>query len=283
MSTVVAAVAGLGLLLLFDGMTGPDRRARSRPLRALDRLSEEAGFPAMNAFRLLAACLGALLAAGFVVAGVTGSPVVASVFAVGAGWMPYAFLSGRRRSRRRRFREAWPDAIATLVSSVRAGVSLQEGTCSLATRGPEDLRSGFASLASTYRATGSFRAALERLRAELADPVADRVVAALALAHEVGGSDLVRVLRALGDFVRDDLRVRKEIEARWSWTVTAARVAVAAPWVVLLLMSTRPEAAVAYNSPGGAAVIAGGGIATLFGYRLMLRVAKLPEERRLGG
>jgi tight adherence protein B len=115
----------------------------------------------------------------------------------------------------------------------------------------------------------------------MADPIADRVIAALILTYEVGGTELVRVLRSLGDFVREDLRVRKEIEARWSWTVTAARVAAAAPWIVLLLMATRPEAAAAYNSSSGMAVIGGGAVATIVGYRLMLRASRLPEERRL--
>jgi tight adherence protein B len=136
--------------------------------------------------------------------------------------------------------------------------------------------------AATYRASGSFEASLARLRSEFSDPTADRVAASLSLAAQVGGTDLVRVLRALSDFVRDDLRVRKEVEARWSWTVTAARVAAAAPWLVLLMMALRPEAASTYNTPSGATVIFGGAIATFVGYRLMLRAARLPDERRLG-
>ncbi len=168
-----------------------------------------------------------------------------------------------------------------MIAAVRSGVSLPEACTSLTERGPEGLREGWLSFASTYRATGSFRAGLERLVSTLADPVADRVSAALSIAQDVGGTELVRVLRAVGDFVRDDLRVRKEIEARWSWTVTAARVAAAAPWVVLLLMSTRPESAAAYNTPNGVLVISIGAAATVIGYRLMLRAARLPEDRRL--
>jgi tight adherence protein B len=118
---------------------------------------------------------------------------------------------------------------------------------------------------------------------EFSDPVADRVVAALSLAQEVGGTDLVRVLRTLADFVREDLQVRKEIEARWSWTVSAARVAAAAPWIVLLMMALRPEAAAAYNSAAGVVVVVCGGVATFLGYRLMMQAARLPEEPRLKG
>ena len=194
---------------------------------------------------------------------------------------PVAFAQSRRARRRRRFREAWPDALATLIASVRAGVSLPESCMSLLARGPAELRRGFEAFTTTYRATGSFDAGLIRLRTELADPIADRVALALGMAHDVGGTDLVRVLRTLGDFVREDLRVRKEIEARWSWTVTAARVAAAAPWIVLLMMASRPEAARAYESPTGAAVIAGGAACIFLGYRLMLRAARLPEERRM--
>jgi len=216
------------------------------------------------------------------VAGISSSSLIAAVFTIGAGWLPLAYVRSRRTRRQRMFRAAWPDAIQGLISGVRAGISLAEACAAQSDKGPEELRPGFRAFAATYRATGSFQTGLDRLRVELSDPVADRVVASLKLAYEVGGTDLVRVLRTLADFVREDLRVRKEIEARWSWTVTAARVAAAAPWLVLLMMSTRPEAAAAYNSPAGATVITGGAIATFVGYRLMLRAARLPEERRLG-
>jgi tight adherence protein B len=178
-------------------------------------------------------------------------------------------------------REEWPDAIAGLIASIRAGISLPEACAGLAGRAGDGLRPGIDAFTATYRSSGSFAAALEQMRVTLSDPTADRIVVALALAHDVGGSDLVRVLRTLGDFVRDDLRVRKEIEARWSWTVTAARVAAAAPWAVLLLMSLRPEAARAYNSTSGVVIIVAGAAATIVGYRAMLRAARLPAERRL--
>ena len=210
----------------------------------------------------------------------TTSFVVIALVLVTAAWSPVAWLRARARKRRLSHRDVWPEAIALLTAGVRAGVSLPEVVGTLADRGPEILRPYFHRYRRSYRASTSFPAALEGLARDLADPIADRVVAALKLAHEVGGSELGRVLRTLGDFVRDDLRVRKEIEARWSWTVSAARLAAAAPWFVLVVMSSRPEAAAAYDSPSGTVVVIGGGIATMVGYRLMLRAARLPEEKR---
>jgi tight adherence protein B len=281
MTVVVAACAALGLLLLYDGLTGKRSAVGISPIRRLDQVVLEAGVRQLNGVRLIGLSVVVALTSGLLVAGISSSALIAGIFCAAGGWLPYVYVSSKRQRRQRRLREAWPDAIHGLISGVRAGVSLAESCAAQANKGPEELRPGFVAFAGTYRSTGNLLAGLERLRSELSDPVADRVVASLTLASEVGGTDLVRVLRTLADFVREDIRVRKEIEARWSWTVTAARVAAASPWVVLLLMSTRPEAARAYNSAAGATVITVGAVATFVGYRLMLRAARLPEERRL--
>lgn len=282
MTTLVAALAAMGLLLVYDGIGEPSRRRRRSRTRArLDELAAESGVGAMTGGRLAGACVASGFVALMVAAAATGSAVVAFAVAAPATGLPLSIARRRRDARRRRLREEWPDALAVLIAGVRAGVSLPECCAGLAERGPDGVRPGADAFASTYRATGSFTTALASMQDALADPVADRVAAALRLAHDAGGTDLVRVLRALGDFLREDTRIRREVEARWSWTVTAARVAAAAPWIVLLLMASQPEAARAYDSPTGAAVIAGGAACTVLGYRLMLRAARLPEERRV--
>ncbi len=101
------------------------------------------------------------------------------------------------------------------------------------------------------------------------------------MTREVGGSDLGRLLGTLSEFLRDSARTRNELEARQSWTVNAARLAVAAPWFVLLLLATRPEAVRAYNTGAGALVLAGGLVVSIVCYRMMLRIGALPEDERV--
>jgi tight adherence protein B len=280
MITVISLLAAAGTFFLFDGLTG---RRRTPPLISsrITTLLAEAGMHGTSASRFVMICLGSWVGALFVVAGVTGSMIVALALSSLAAWSPYAYARSRRRKRQELLRDAWPDAITSLISSVRAGIALAEACSHLAEAGPDHLRPGFEAFRRSYRAHGSFQIAIRELRRILADPIADRVAAAILIAHDVGGNDLVRTLRALGDFTRDDVRIRREIHARWSWTVTAARVAAAAPWLVLLMMATRPEAARAYNSAAGAVVVLGGAAATFLGYRLMLRAARLPDHRRL--
>jgi len=143
------------------------------------------------------------------------------------------------------------------------------------------LRPPFARFAAEYRSTGRFGPCLDRLKDDLADPVGDRIVETLRVAREVGGTDLGRVLRTLATFLREDARARAELETRQGWTVSAARLAVAAPWVVLLLLATQSTTLAAYDSPVGMALLIGGGVVCLVAYRLMLRIGRLPEDVRV--
>ncbi len=168
----------------------------------------------------------------------------------------------------------WPPPFARVSRCPKRWVSSPSGD-------PTELRAAFGEFAEDYRATGRFTDCLDRLKERLADPVGDRLVEALRLAREVGGSDLGRLLRTLSSFLREDARTRGELETRQSWTVNGARLAVAAPWLILGLLATRPTAVAAYARPAGALVLAVGAVASLVAYRVMLRIGRLPEEQRV--
>ena len=158
---------------------------------------------------------------------------------------------------------------------------MPEALIQLSARGPVELRPAFEQFGRGYRATGRFGPSLDLLKDALADPVGDRVVESLRLAREVGGNDLGRLLRTLSRFLREDARTRGELEARQAWTVNGARLAVAAPWLLLGLLATRPQAVAAYDTPAGLVVLASGGGACVIAYRLMMRIGRLPPEQRV--
>src|SRR6476469_11222607 len=198
-----------------------------------------------------------------------------------AAYLPFAVVAARRRRRQRDFAEVWPEAVDNLASAVRAGLSLPDALAALAVRGPEPLRPSFDAFALDYQVTGRFGESLDRLKDELADPVGDRVIEGLRIAREVGGGELGSLLRNLSGFLREDARTRSELESRQAWTVNGARLAVAAPWLVLLMLCFQREVIARYASPAGVVVLAGGALLCLVAYRTMVRIGRLPTERRV--
>lgn len=279
---LVGLTFGVGVVLVVAGLTSPPHRSRRRGVRArLEEMLAQAGISGVSPAGLVGSCVGVAAIAASMVGAVSRSPSIAATFGLLAGYAPVALVRLRQRRRRSALRELWPEAVDNLASAVRAGLSLPEALAQLGVRGPEPLRAPFAQFGSDYRVTGAFGPSLDRLKDALADPVGDRVVESLRVARDVGGSDLGRLLRTLSAFLREDARTRGELESRQSWTVNAARLAVAAPWIVLLLLSMQPEAVAAYNSSTGLVVLAGGAAASLLAYRLMLRIGRLPEEQRV--
>lgn len=277
-------VAGLGAFCLWWSCWVPEDTQRPVTRRwrtGLEDALVQAGVRSVSVGSLAALCVGS--GTGVLVVGwaVTSAPWIALCFALMAGYAPVALVRYRAARRRSDLREVWPEVVDNLASGVRAGLSLPEALAQLAERGPEQLRPAFAEFADDYRASGRFAESLSRLKDRLADPVADRLVEALRITREVGGSDLGRLLRTLSTFLREDARTRGELEARQSWTVSAARLAVAAPWAVLALLATRDGAVAPYNQPEGVLVLAFGAVASLVAYRLMLRIGRLPEEERV--
>jgi tight adherence protein B len=281
MGALVGLLFGVGALLIwFSGSRPPQHKPR-QPRPGLRELLAQAGYPSIRPAQLQLTCVVTGAVVGSLVAAVSRSLAIAVAFACFAAYGPMALLRVRKRQRQADLRALWPDIVDNLVSAVRAGMSLPEAVGQLGIRGPEQLREPFRRFAEDYRATGRFSECLDRLKATLADPVADRIVESLRLAREVGGTDLGRLLRTLSQFLRDDARTRAELEARQGWTVNAARLALAAPWAVLALLALRPEAVTAYDSAAGSVVLLVGGLVSVAAYRLMLRVARLPEEERV--
>lgn len=282
MGALIGLLAGLGIVLVVWTFGDPHWRAAPRQRRdGLRGLLARAGLGEVSPRSLIGLCIGAFVLATFVMLAVAGVLAIGLVFGALAALLPIAVLRGRAARRMREHAELWPDAVDNLASAIRAGLSLPESLIQLGERGPEGLRAPFVRFGRDYQATGRFDESLDLLKARLADPVGDRVVEALRIARDVGGGDLGRMLRSLSMFLRDDLRTRGELESRQSWTVNGARLAVAAPWAVLLAMSFQRPVVERYATTIGAVVLAIGAILCVVAYRLMLWIGRLPTERRV--
>ncbi|THE06984.1 type II secretion system F family protein [Microbacterium oleivorans] len=283
MTTVLGVALAAGILLTLAPWLWPPRPTRREAARgdgAAARLLQSAGFGHATTAHLASVSLAAAALAGAAIWLVTALPAFAAVAAVAGFFAPAGWLRGRARRLQKSRRQLWPDVCDLLVASVRSGMSLPDAVSALAEVGPPSLRPAFASFSSDVSASGHFDSSALRLKARLSDPVADRILEALRMARQVGGTELTSVLRALSASVRAEAALRAEIEARQSWIRGAAVLGVVAPWVILGLLALRPEGAAAYSSAEGVAVILLGAAVSVVAFRLMVGIGRLPEPRR---
>lgn len=284
MGVALGLFLGIGLLLVIMSFVVPPTekpKVEGRLTRASRELLAAAGIEGVTPATFIGMCLLTGFGAFTLMLIVSKAWPIGLAFGAIAVGAPIALVRSRARKRRVEFRELWPDVVDNIASAVRAGLSLSEALTQIGERGPEPLREPFRRFAADYSSTGRFSDALDRLKARLADPVGDRVIEALRIAREVGGGDLGRLLRSLSMFLREDARTRSELEARQSWTVNGARVAVAAPWLVLLMLSLKGDVIERYNSLAGAVLLGIGAGLCVLAYRLMLYIGRLPEPERV--
>ena len=211
----------------------------------------------------------------------TRSVVIALAFGTLAAGIAFVTVRAKNNLNEAALIAAWPEVIDHLMSGIQSGLSLTESLAGLSTRGPEVLRPAFTQFKATLYGSGDLTQAIEELKALFAHHGSDQIFEALIISKALGGSELLQILRSLGDFLRQDLALRREIEVKHGWIKNSAHLSAAAPWILLLLLSTQASTAAAYSTPTGAMILIAGLVMTAIAYIWMNRLGRLPQTPRV--
>lgn len=88
-------------------------------------------------------------------------------------------------------------------------------------------------------------------------------------AMHFGDRNLGSAMLGFAKRTRELHSLQEELDSRLGWIRGTVTLAQFTPWIVVVLLSLRPEAASAYASPVGAALLLGGLVATQFAGRLI--------------
>ncbi len=214
---------------------------------------------------------------------VSSSIVIATTFAFLV--IVIASIAARRQNNKRSeaMAAAWPEVIDHLVTGIQSGLSIIESLIGLGNRGPEVLRPHFIDFATSMKNHGNFDRSLAKLKIEFAQTGSDQILEAIAISKTLGGTELLTILRTVGTFLRQDLALRREIEVKHGWIKNSAHLSAAAPWLLLLLLSTQPATSKAFSTSTGALILFFGVAMTAIAYLWMNRLGKLPELPRVFG
>lgn len=287
---LLALVCGYGVFLVYTAVAmdwrgvgvspAPLRRRRARA--DVSELLAQAGIERVGVGEFLAAT-GVLALIGFGAGWLIWGGVLPAM-AVGAiaAWVPFGSARSRRQRRREQAREAWPRMIEEIrLQTVSLGRSIPQALFTVGGRGPEELRPAFAAARREWLMSTDFDRTLAVLKARLSDPTADAVCETLLIAHEVGGSDVDRRLRALMDDRLDDLQGRKDARSKQAGARFARRFVLLVPLGMALVGLTIGNGRDAYQTPLGQLAILVAfaliGVCWVWAGQLM----KLPEEERV--
>ncbi len=204
---LLALGVGFGLLLVVAGIRGSDS---PRALRRTPRIAKLA--------RALAGPMLGLRMAGGVVAAVgvllaTRWPVAAVAIAALIICWPALFGAGGATRGRIAQLEAlalWTESLKDLVSGA---TGLHEAIPASVETASPILQRPLGRLIGLLDAREPLTAALEQLAADLADPTADLVIAAMIMNAKARGPGLASSLERLAESTREELELRRRIEA----------------------------------------------------------------------
>ena len=176
---------------------------------------------------------------------------------------------------------SWPEVLDLIISSLQSGASISESLSTVGRVGPLCVRNQFLVFSNKVTQGERFDSALNYLKGEFSDPIADQLFESLYFASLFGSKNTIKVLRELSEYVSSDLTLRGEIQIRFGWIKNSANLAALAPWLLFLILRSQENARNAYLQPVGQLIIISGVITTFIAYIWMQRIAKLPTAKRL--
>ncbi|MFM6965820.1 MAG: type II secretion system F family protein [Rhodoluna sp.] len=208
-------------------------------------------------------------------------PAFAWSLAVGVLAIALEILDTRARKRRKQIALVWPEVLDSLVSASSSGLTIAEAIEDLCTQGPEILKPFWGSVIARLDSGSTIGNSLVELQAEVGEVHADRLVALIQIVSDAGGRGFHEALRQQVKIARDDLALTGELESKQGWVSGTAKVAIAAPWLIVAMLSTRSENADTYASVGGSMVLTVGLLVSTFAYQLIRILARGHQTPRV--
>ncbi len=278
---LVSLAYGAAVWLIYDGLTAaakPHLHTRDGRMR---RLLARSGLADTRPRDFVLFSVACALAAGTIAQIWPGWWVLSLCAAAIGGMLPYMGHTWRERRRRERLERSLAEAIEQLRDSMRTKASMEAGLRVLAAGGPEMLRPELVRLIRRIPFDG-FAPAIEEMRERLAHPLADMLCKTLVFGDRLGPDQVTEVLEQLARSTRARMRVHEEIRAYQSKNVLSARIIALLPLVLLLLIKrVNAEYLSFYDTFGGQVVLLVCAALLATGYYCMIRLSRLPEDRRI--
>ena len=277
-----AAICTVGLHLVFGGIKDSSHKIRNKSLHNVNNPASVTQIIQFSYSKTQSALVivSTVCVTYEVIKLLTKSSPISFSIAVLATSIPFIVNRNREMLKIRQRDLAWPEAIDSLVSALQSGIPIPEAVMSLSRRGPTTLQSIFSRIEIKIMSGGDFHDVLLEEKKRVNSAISDQVFETLILAKNFGGKDSNTALRLLAEFVREDLAIVEEIRTKFGWVKNSAVLATAAPWVLLVLLSTQESTREAFATNTGLRILTLGIAMTATAFLWMEKVGALPSAPR---
>jgi tight adherence protein B len=174
--------------------------------------------------------------------------------------------------------------IAELIAAqLTAGVTFVEALQNAVFEAPVALRAQLERLQAIFESDIELEGKIDQAKRVLASREGDLLFELILVAARVGDDELVSALGDLSAASRRAQTLERELAARQSWILGTARLGQTAPWLIVILLSGRPETAAAFQSPLGLAILTLGLVLSLAAQKFITAGSRLPQSGRVFG
>jgi tight adherence protein B len=190
-------------------------------------------------------------------------------------------LSIKARARARQVSDEWPSVLESFESAAQSGMSLLDSIRDLAESTQLLVSKDFAFAVQLCDLGLGLDAALTQLKQRFGLSICDSTIETLRLVNDSGGAGYLSALRHQSRAIRASSSVSLQIQAKQGWVLGTAKIAVAAPWLIVVLLSGRPENVAAYSSLQGSMLLLAGLAASVVAVYLITQIGKTEEQIRV--
>lgn len=190
-------------------------------------------------------------------------------------------LEIRIRARGKQIRAEWPTVVESLESAAQSSMSLLESLRDLADSTHLLVAKDFEFVCQLCDRGVGLDAALAQLKPRLGLGICDSTIETMRLVHDSGGHGFQAALRQQRLIIRESNSVAQQIAVKQGWVLGTAKISVAAPWVIVILLASRQENAEAYSSIQGSLLLLLGLFASVLAIQLITRIGRVDNQARV--
>jgi len=189
--------------------------------------------------------------------------------------LPNLLLKKRSERLKELKMQQWLYFLDNMSSATKAGFSIKESLVQALNSTEVPLKNDLYSAIIEINRSNQVSKVIPILKKDVTDEIGRNVVKIIELVHFLGASDLSKILSILSNSSREFHDLITELKTKQTWVLNGAKIAIAAPWVVLLALWTQENVRNSYQTINGQIVLFLVALLGVAGFLVMQKIGNL--------